>query len=444
MGIHNKVSPEIIEQMKDLFLQGKNFNQISAITGFNRRTVADNLKKNFSGNFFKSRVDSNKAQDILQLWELGISCPQIAIKTGFSVHQIRRTLKQLNVDIFNRQSRLTLVDLLGRMPPNMELVQKIPSKGYLVRCKMHPAISYTRKAADIHSNCELCFPVGTSQAEQEINNWIKSLDFSTEKIYLDGKEIDIYIPSLKLGIEYCGLYWHSDLAPVPKYKLYHLNKLNLANQNGIRLITIFEDEWLNRKEQVKGFLLSVLGKNNNKIDGRKCTVKEVPFNEIRLFLKQHHIQGSVNNISIGVGIFFQQQMIGVLTLSSHHRCGNRKKDEIVLSRLCFSKDYSVRGGASKMFKYAKSTAKMILGIKKIISWSDNRWSEGNVYKQLGFDVAQNLKPDYSYTMTTLQKRLSKQSMKKKNKQLLTEEQMRKSLNLGKIWDCGKKRWEYEL
>ncbi|NDB85961.1 MAG: tandem-95 repeat protein, partial [Alphaproteobacteria bacterium] len=53
-------------------------------------------------------------------------------------------------------------------------------------------------------------------------------------------ELDIVIPSKKLAIEYCGLFWHSEYnRPDPNY---HANKLKLCGQQGYRLITIFEDE----------------------------------------------------------------------------------------------------------------------------------------------------------------------------------------------------------
>lgn len=42
-----------------------------------------------------------------------------------------------------------------------------------------------------------------------------------DHIVLRGKEIDFYLPKYKIGIEYDGVYWHSE---VYKDKDYHLNK----------------------------------------------------------------------------------------------------------------------------------------------------------------------------------------------------------------------------
>ena len=104
-----------------------------------------------------------------------------------------------------------------------------------------------------------------------INSFYPDTVYDTRKV-ISPLELDIYIPSLKLAIEYCGLYWHSE-----EYKenSYHYDKMKFCNEKGIRLITIFEDEWLKRQDQVKNLLKSVINKNEFKIMGRKTKIKEV-------------------------------------------------------------------------------------------------------------------------------------------------------------------------
>lgn len=51
---------------------------------------------------------------------------------------------------------------------------------------------------------------------------------------LNGKELDIYIPELKLAFEYNGWFWHKDLS------IKDDNKLVLCEKKGIKLITIKE------------------------------------------------------------------------------------------------------------------------------------------------------------------------------------------------------------
>jgi hypothetical protein len=105
--------------------------------------------------------------------------------------------------------------------------------------------------------------------------------------------------------------------------------------------------------------------------------------------------------------------------------------------MCFKPNIQVVGGASKLLASLR-------GDQPIISWSDNRWSQGNVYKEMGFTLGQELPQDYSYVdLKKPYRRISKQSQKKSNTNCptsLTERQWCAERGLARIWDCGKKRW----
>lgn len=93
-----------------------------------------------------------------------------------------------------------------------------------------------------------------SKYEDEICDYLKSVypDIVIEqhnKTILDGKEIDIYFPELKIGIEFNGLRWHTEWF-AGKNPDYHYQKTIDCNKKGIGLIQIFEDEYVNKKELV--------------------------------------------------------------------------------------------------------------------------------------------------------------------------------------------------
>jgi hypothetical protein len=254
-------------------------------------------------------------------------------------------------------------------------------------------------------------------------------------------EIDILIKDKNIGIEYCGLYWHNENSPFPRDRNSHKLKHDLCKSQGIQLITIFEDEWLERRPQIENILKAKLGLLP-RIYARNTEIVELKKEEAKLFLENNHLQGSCS-FMYAFGLVYEGEIVGCATLSKHHR-QNRK--EAVLSRLCFS-NYAVVGGSSKLFKAIKQKAKE-LGFKSLVSWSDNRWSDGGVYKELGM-VSRELPPDYSYVKEGCPKRISKQSCKKKN--LIkkgavgdTELEMAKSLGYSRIWDCGKIRWSINL
>lgn len=289
--------------------------------------------------------------------------------------------------------------------------------------------------------------LSVSTGQKEISKFVKSLGLSCiydSRKVIPPKEIDIFIPKLSLGIEYCGIYWHTEDSG--KDRNYHVGKFKECNNRGIRLITIFEDEWLERKKQVISFLKSALGKNKTRINGRDCIIKTVSRAVANNFYDENHIQGAPLRSILDIGIFskIDNELLGCMSFGSHHRNGHL--NIAILTRLAFTEDVTVIGGASKMFKFSIDLLRQQKYIK-VVSWSDNRWSEGNVYRKLGFLLDESLPPDYSYVFRN--KRLSKQSNQKKH--LLskgavgdTEYEMAKSLGYSRIYDCGKKRWIYSL
>jgi hypothetical protein len=126
----------------------------------------------------------------------------------------------------------------------------------------------------IKCNCQ------TSNAEQSLGIFIQKILSNNKTILfndrtiLKGKEIDILIPDLKIGIEYNGLFWHTENR---KGKTVHLEKLEMCKNNGYNLIQIFEDEYVNHKEIVEHKLIHLLNKDINlpKIPERKCVIKNI-------------------------------------------------------------------------------------------------------------------------------------------------------------------------
>jgi len=141
--------------------------------------------------------------------------------------------------------------------------------------------------------CPKC-GVAISIKEQEMVTWIK--DVSNELIvsnkrfyYPDNNkrfyELDIYIPSLKLGVEYNGLEFHHTFGNsykgtrkwiTGKDKYYHRDKSNFFQENfGIRIIHIWENEWIEKKEIIKNILSMQLYLKRKKIFARKCELKKI-------------------------------------------------------------------------------------------------------------------------------------------------------------------------
>jgi len=272
-----------------------------------------------------------------------------------------------------------------------------------------------------------------SQAERDIREHLNSLgcDFvKTRKILNNNRELDMYSEKHKLAVEYCGLYWHQEDRVG---KRYHLDKLEECNAKGIRLLTVFEDEWLEKPEIVLSIIKSKLGMST-RLYARKCEVRIIPKYQAHEFLLNNHIHGSTNSLVHCYGLFHNNQLVAVMTFGKHHR----GRTILVLNRLCFLKNHSIAGGSQKLFKRALEDIHV-----PIISWSDRRWSDGRIYEVLGFGKEDTLKPDYSYVNG--QRRVSKQSRKKSSTgcpSYVKEIDFNRELGFEPIWDCGKVAWIY--
>ena len=93
-----------------------------------------------------------------------------------------------------------------------------------------------------------------------------------------------------MAIEFNGLYWHTENQG--KDKRYHYNKWKQCKDKGIQLITVWEDEWRDKRDIVKSMLAHKLGVSQDKrVYARKTTLAPLSSPQTRSFLDSYHIQG---------------------------------------------------------------------------------------------------------------------------------------------------------
>lgn len=291
-----------------------------------------------------------------------------------------------------------------------------------------------------HGGCLSCY-ANTSHSETELSEYVSSLVGAEnvllrDRTILNGREIDIYVPSKRIAIEYDGLYWHSDAVKTDKY--YHLNKTDGCASKGIRLIHVFEDEFVNRKSVVKGKLKHILGcaDKSVRIMARKCMVEAVSKIDAECFLEKYHIQGFVSS-SVYTGAFFNGELVGVMSFKKEKNEGFWE-----LTRFATSDKYICNGVGGKLFKWFVRN----YNPSEVKSFADRRWSchtYGNLYTKLGFSLVKTLLPDYRYIIGNNFERFHKFGFRKhvlhKKYGLpltMTESEMAKTINAHKIYDCG--------
>lgn len=225
----------------------------------------------------------------------------------------------------------------------------------------------------------------TSTGEQQVFEFIKSvlpnaqIIQNTQRI-ISPYELDIYLPEYKLAIEYCGLYWHSDLF---KKDNYHSQKQKQCAQQGIRLITLFEDEWNDKQQLVQTKLKNILGVDDREVVyARNTKVVPISVEQKKSFLEQNHIQG-MGRGSVSYGLVDNaEKLVAIITFFK------RATGEHELNRFATSK--RVIGGFTKLLSHFKNNNDW----NTIVSFADLRWSEGNIYQNTGWEHVYDTRPDY--------------------------------------------------
>jgi hypothetical protein len=284
--------------------------------------------------------------------------------------------------------------------------------------------------------CTVCNPISDSKSikEKELFQYIQSIyNGKIIQSYRDGLEIDIYLPDLKLGFEFNGLYWHSEEW---KKKNYHLEKTNYFKEKGIKIIHIWEDNWDYKRDIIESQIKNWLFLTERKIFARNCKVVEIKDSKIATnFLEENHIQGKVRS-SLKLGLYYNDELVSLMTFDNFEGRKKMENGGWNLSRFCNKLNTNVVGGSSKLLQYFIRNFKP----SRVISYADRDWSQGDLYYKLGFNKVSESKPDYKYLVDN--KRVHKSRFRKSRLNTnLTESQEMKKSQIQRIWDCGKIKFE---
>ena len=336
-------------------------------------------------------------------------------------------------------------EIVAQWSPKNDLTTEQVSCGSAYRatwtCEINPNHEWEsfvyQRAGKKETGCPQC---NISGIESEIGQLLSDhhVDFirSNRKI-IAPYELDIYIPEKNVAIEANGVYWHTEKQG--KDRNYHYNKWKQCHDQGIQLITIWEDDWMMKKELIKKMILHKIGLSHQKsIYARTCSVKDVPTIESNRFLNTYHIQGEARG-SVKIGLLHEGELVAISVWKKI------KEDEWELSR--YATSMNVVGGASKVIKaFIRQHSP-----SKIVTFADHEVSDGGLYEKLGFTADKEIKPDYKYVIDN--KRIHKFNYRLKRfksdptliyEEGLSESQLAQLNNIDRAWDCGKTRYILQL
>lgn len=436
------VKPPNSQELLNHINEGLSLEKIAKLYNVSRPTIAKWLKEygiQYNSKPHRIKEDFTK-EDVIELYlNQGIPLKNVASILNTTYIVLRSRCKEWGINVNPRPHKIEFL-----------------TEELLIEKYLHEGLSGFEIANELNVNPTTIYrhlelnnikarDAGyTSSPEKQIRFFLEQHGLNVSKHKLcqkNGKrfELDIVCEDKNLAIEYCGLFWHSEH---PSHKLYrgpnyHYDKMKACHELGWQLLTIFEDEYIYRRKQVEAIILAKLGIFQQRLYAKDCLVTEIEPKLAFDFCEENHLQGGAH-IKTAFGLFHKNDLLGVITFSRHHR----QYDELVLNRLCFKNNIQVVGGANKLLSYARKIIK-----EPIVTWSDNRWSTGNVYKKMGFRLDREYRPDYSYTTGKQPpQRRSKQSMRKSVTGCpkdVKEHEWCAQHGWYRIWDCGKKRWVLE-
>lgn len=333
---------------------------------------------------------------------------------------------------------------------------KRDKKNITVKCKKCGKQSIKNSSNLYKSGCKFCSSAGISEAERSIFNWVKTIvpdAVQSDRTVLKNiskhnrsLELDIYVPSKKIAIEYNGSYWHSVSSLMENKKLsyaeakkYHQEKSIECEKKGIRLIYIWDYEWQDPVKQkvLKNIILGALKALPERFYARECKVKyydnnSKKWNELNKFFEENNIQGNRG------GNF-------VYTLEKNERIlmaykfgepfGGRAKQKYQYEMVRGASAYGVQvvGGATKLWKhFIKDKAP-----ESVVYYIDYNYFNGSSVEKIGLNCI---------GMTPGVKNYFTSTKEVKNRQPAKHHEIMEKIKSGEVlelWNAGTKTYIYE-
>lgn len=287
--------------------------------------------------------------------------------------------------------------------------------------------------------CKICHP-GGSKEQLEIADFIRSLGI-TDIIYNDRtviapKELDILVPSKKFAVEYDSFYYHIYTDEDPREDR-HYEKTTSAHAAGIDLLHVFQDEWRDKPDIVRSMIMHRLGMSTERIDARKCQVRQISTKLAHGFFEANHIAGGAK-ARHAYGLFRDERLVAAMSI---RRPWQRKHKERGLAEICrFAclTGVSVRGGLGRLLHAAIDGCKGH-GFLGMMTYADLRYGRGLGYERVGFKHVGWTGLSYDYTDGT--KRFHRFKFRADPTRGLSERQVAQNAGVNRIYGCGNNAYE---
>lgn len=309
-------------------------------------------------------------------YESGMTIAECARKHQTTLEHVRSALKQNNVETrphsetckraasyriktnYNKPKKGDIDAIISRYKSGMhptQIAEEMKLNDWTVYCYLTDAGLRKKRArtTEPEKQCIAMLPEGLE---------IKQHD----RTILNGRELDIFIPSHNLAIEINGLYWHS--IDQPKVDKRHLEKFDECRKKGIKLLQLTDADIMTRPNLIHSMLSAKLGRNE-RIYARKTAIIEIPIREANKLFMEWHYQGQTTNAAKALALIYKNEVVALLAYRI-------QADKIIIDRHASKLDTTVVGGYSKLESQLPNLRKETFSLGLI--------SDGSLYSSIGY------------------------------------------------------------
>jgi len=234
-----------------------------------KTTVAKNAKEN--PNYWVERNEKSKQTTLLKTgYEYSAQDPDVKRKIWDTYYKHKEEDPEFVNDILTKRKQTTLerYDVENYATINVEkrtkeilssydnFVNYVKTRGLFKICDIIKDLKISRSTYDRTiqrfniTKQDWLKRSSHSVGELMVLNFVRSMGFDafSTKSVIYPYELDIYIPEVKLAIEYNGMYFHT---AERKEIDFHYQKFKKCEYKNIKLIQIYEDEWCDDKTNIK-------------------------------------------------------------------------------------------------------------------------------------------------------------------------------------------------
>lgn len=432
---------EDLDRLIALFKLGKTAHEIAVEISSTPSLVTRAARQ--QGLIFRDRVKQRKIipehriKDFKRLFERGDTKQQLATTFKTTTYVVNATVAHIGLSFDARDVQIARNNAVERIN-TFEHLNVIDASAYR-----------TMYGLDIHVECLKCghkwwdcyntlrngFCRGCSvrsKPELEISQFIDSIEgisvVRNTRTIISPLELDVYVPELKLAVEFNGIYWHSEKAGTPNN--YHDQKMRRCLEKGIMLLQFFEDEWWHKRNIVESMIMHRLGRSTRRVFARKTSVVEVHSKQRQEFFARNHIDGDVPATKAW-GLELDGELVSVISVRQpkHKKYNNA----IEIARFASVLGTVVPGALGRlMVRVCEFSNDM--NISQIVTYVDLRHGTGRGYEGVGFRLDHLTPPRFWWT--DFKQRYDRFKFKADKENNLTQEQVAKTAGVWRIFGCS--------